>query len=136
MAEHQAPKNYTPEFCTSVYDRMHFALEAAVNAFSLASSGQKDLTRQAIKQLETSFSKTEKALKENKTDNQKQVETHNADHEKHDLAHKFVHEKLEKKLNKMKIQFYASGITALVFLIGFAFAIFRLIQPIPGPGPG
>jgi len=113
---------------------MHSALEAAVNAFSLASSGQKDLTRQAIKQLETSFSKTEKALEKNEADNNKYIETHDTDHKKQVVAHGLVHTQLETKLNKMKVQFYAGGVTALIFLMGFAFAIFKFIQPIPGPG--
>lgn len=128
MADHQAPKEYTPEFCTSVYDRMHSALDAAINAFVLANSGQKDLTRQALKHLETSFSKIEKTLEDDQIEQKNYIDSHEKLYKDDTKEHTKAHEEINAKINKMKVQFYAGGITALVFLIGFTFAIFKIIQ--------
>ena len=136
MSEFQAPKEYTPEYCTSVYDRMHSALTAAINAFTLASSGQKDLTRQAIKHLESSFTKTETTLEKNKTSQTDFIKEHEKSHKQAREDHIADHEKLDQKINKLKNQFYAGGIAALVFLIGVIFAILKIIQSTPTPGPG
>ncbi len=132
MSEFQAPKEYTPEYCTSVYDRMHSALTAAINAFTLANSGQKDLTRQAIKHLESSFTKIETALEKDKTNQTNFIKEHEELHNQAYKIHITDHEKLDNKINKLKNQFYAGGITALVFLIGVIFTFFKFIQSRPG----
>jgi signal transduction histidine kinase len=115
-----APKEYSPEFCASVITSMQSSLKAAIEALSLTSSGQKELTKQAIKHIEDSFVEIKESVKS--------LEANSAfDTEKTKPIYSEI-KKLERALNRFKISFYAGGITALVFLLGYAFTIFQMLQ--------
>ena len=108
----KAPDNYTPEYCTSIQERMKLAIESAVDALTMANQAQRDLTKQTIKGLQGAFD----GVKENLKAKDREIED------------------LKKKIAGLRLQFYAGGISALIFLFGFTFSIIKLINSMNKPG--
>jgi predicted nucleic acid-binding Zn-ribbon protein len=102
----KAPEKYTPEYCSSVYERLKMAVDAAVKALTLTTQAQRDLTSQTVKHLQETFEEIKEEL-----------------HAKDTRI-----EELNEKISNLKVKFYAGGVTGLVFLIGFTFSIFKIIK--------
>ncbi len=139
MPEFRTPKEYSPEFCGSVIANMQKTLESAINALTLVNNSQKELTFQTIEHLNDSFEdiKAKVAALEK---NQEHI-----DDQTIKLLENFKEKELkpallklgtlENKIINFKIKFYASGIAAMIFLMGFAFTIFKFTQTVQPATP-
>lgn len=102
----KAPEKYTPEYCSATYERLKMAVDAAVKALTLTNHAQRDLSTQAVSHLQETFENIKEEL------HVKDIRI----------------EELNKEIANLKLQFYAAGVTSLIFLMGFAFSILKMTK--------
>lgn len=129
MSDILTPKEYSSAFCHSVIKQTQDALESAVKTMTLASAGQQELTAQTIKHLESSLRDIKDTLKS--IDPKDIEELIEADRQRQkDIK------MLTDRVNTLKIWILRGGISALIFLMGYSFSIFKFANSIKTITPG